>query len=108
MRNNWRPSAFDLEWTRRNMNMLRCPGGIWGCPAGFSAFIRTGERSCTFDGPLNDGDTFPIELPPDLAKQAMPSCLETNRRIIFVLGVIGWTVIGKNGKRITADPNWSL
>lgn len=104
----WTPLQSDLDWTRR-MIMLLKDGGIWGCPAGFSSWIKVNDKVVTFDGPLNDGDTLPKEVPTEMITDAiMESCRNTNRRIIFCLHAIGVRVIGKDDVTITPDPEWSL
>ena len=58
---SWKPTTSDLDWTRRMIGLLKV-GGVWGCPAGFSAWIKARPTSVTFDGPINDGDVFEIEI----------------------------------------------
>lgn len=105
---NWTPLQSDLDWSR-NMIMMLKDGGVWGCPAGFSAWIKVNATSVTFDGPLNDGDTLPKEVPASMVTdEIMAACINTNRRIIVCLDAIGVRVIGKDNVTITPDPEWSL
>ena len=83
-------------------------GGVWGCPAGFSSWIKTSDTSMTFDGPLNDDDKLPDLVPADLAEQAIQACMNTNRRIVVCLAAISVRVIGKDDTTITPNPKWSL
>ena len=97
-----------MNWTQMHLNMLRV-GGVWGCPAGFSIFTKTAERACTFLGPLHDTDTLPVEVPPEVAAEALGGCLRTNRRIILVLKRIGFTITdAATGKDIDIDTTWDL
>ena len=107
MKWQWQPTQHDLDWTRGVFNILK-PDGVWGCPAGFSMWIKTGKTSCRFMGPLHDDDELPTEVPSDIAKEAIASCLLTNRRIVRCLEVIGYSVVNVAGETIILDPDWDL
>ncbi len=104
----WTPSKSDLDWTRGLIGSLK-DGGVWGCPAGFSAWIKVNATAMTFDGPINDGDVLPDVVPVSLVTdEIIASCMNTNRRIVVCLNAIGVRVLVKDGKIIIADPEWSL